>query len=269
MMPTNLFLVRHGQSEGNEIRTKYEKSGDEGFYSDEFLRLHESQYALTTLGIEQAKKAGDWLNKNNFTDFFRYYVSNNVRAMQTAAYLGLQSASWYIEHNLRERDGGLFNGITPSERDKKYSNEQKYHKQQPFLFRPPQGESISDVTIRIKLLLDTLARECSSKNVIIVCHGHVIRTFRIILERMSLEKANDYLTGEEEWKRVPNCSIVQYTRFKPDNSSEELKYFGYTRMICPAGGGKIADNWRQIERKRFSNDDLLFEAKRNRKSVEV
>ena len=53
-MPKNLFLVRHGQSEGNLVRKKYEETGDESFFSDEFLGLHESQYQLTELGIEQA-----------------------------------------------------------------------------------------------------------------------------------------------------------------------------------------------------------------------
>jgi broad specificity phosphatase PhoE len=43
-MPKNLFLVRHGQSEGNLVRKKFEESKDESFFTDEFLGLHESQY---------------------------------------------------------------------------------------------------------------------------------------------------------------------------------------------------------------------------------
>lgn len=265
-MPKNLFLVRHGQSEGNLVRKQYEESGNESFFSDEFLGLHESQYALTDLGVEQAKKAGRWFLKNRWNVFDRMLVSNNVRAMQTAAYLNIENAHWMIDFNLRERDGGLFNVMTPSQRDANYSDQKKFYNKQPFLFRPPQGESIADVCQRVKIVIDTLARECDSKNVIIVCHGHVMRTFRVILERMSLKKTNEFLLANEEWGKVPNCSIIHYTRDNPFDEGRGLAdHFDWVRMIRPAGGGKFEDEFSTIERKKFSNKELLSEAKKNRK----
>ena len=266
-MPKNLFLVRHGQSEGNLVRKQFEESGNELFFSDEFLGLHESQYALTGLGVEQAKQAGRWFLEKDFVNFDRMLVSNNVRAMQTAAHLNLKDASWKIDFNLRERDGGLFNVLTPSQRDAQYPDQQKFYNKQPFLFRPPQGESIADVCMRIKIVLDTLARECDGKNVIIVCHGHVMRTFKIILERMSLQKTNEFLLTKEEWGRVPNCSIIHYTRETPhDNKQGLVDRFNWMRMIRPAGGGKPEDDFLVIERKSFSNEDLLEEALKNREA---
>lgn len=264
-MPKNLFLVRHGQSEGNLVRKQFENTQNESFFSDEFLGLHESQYQLTPLGVEQAEKAGRWLLENSLTVFDRMLVSNNVRAMQTAAHLNLPNTNWMIDFNLRERDGGLFNVLTPSQKDKNYSDQQKFYNTQPFLFRPPQGESVADVCQRIKVVLDTLARECDGKNVIIVCHGHVMRAFRIILERMSLQKTNNLLLAQEEWAQVPNCSIIHYTRENPEDTKEELSnYFDWVRVIRPAGGGTLKDDFSKIERKKYSNDDLLSEAKSNR-----
>ena len=264
-MPKNLFLVRHGQSEGNLIRKKFEESGNESFFSDEFLGLHESQYALTDLGITQAKKSGRWFLEKDFTVFDRMLVSNNVRAMQTAAYLNFNNANWMIDFNLRERDGGLFNAITPLKRDLNYSDQQKFYNTQPFLYRPPQGESIADVCQRVKIVLDTLVRECDGKNVIIVCHGHVMRTFRIILERMSLQKTNDFLLTTEEWGRVPNCSIIHYTRENPfDNEHSLSDHFNWMKIIRPSGGGNPEDDFSIIERKKYSNDELLSEAAKNR-----
>lgn len=269
-MPNNLFLVRHGQSEGNLARKKFQESGDESFLTDEFLGLHESQYALTDLGVSQAKKAGKWLLENKYDVFDRMLVSNNVRAMQTAAYLNLANANWMIDFNLRERDGGLFNVMTPSKRDLKYSDQQKFYNTQPFLYRPPQGESIADVCQRIKIVLDTLARECDGKDVIIVCHGHVMRAFRIILERMSLNKTNEYLLTEEEWGKVPNCSVIHYTRVNPnDGKSTILEHFGWTRIIRPAGGGTPEDTFSEIERIKYSNENLLIEASENRGDLNI
>lgn len=267
-MPKNLFLVRHGQSEGNLVRKQFEESGNEAFFSDEFLGLHESQYALTDLGEQQAGQAGKWFFDNNLLTFDRMLVSNNVRAMQTAALLGLPDSNWMIDFNLRERDSGLFNVIPPSKRDADYVDQQKFYNTQPFLFRPPQGESIADVCERVKIILDTLARECDGKNVIIVCHGHVMRTFKIILERMSLEKTNDFLITSEEWGRVPNCSIIHYTRQDPKDMSLGLSQrLGWVRMIRPAGGGNFEDEFSVINRPRFSNEQLLIEAKNNRFTV--
>ena len=262
-MPKDLILLRHGQSEGNLTRKNFEETGSEHFFSDEFLGLHESQYMLTDLGIRQAKQAGEWLHNNGFDKFDRYYVSNNTRAMQTAAHLDLPDASWYQDFNLRERDGGLFNVIPPSKRDSDYQDQQKFYHTQPFLFRPPQGESIADVTQRINKVLDTLSRECDGKRVIATCHGHVMRTFRIMLERMPLIKANEYLIGQEQWARVPNCSIIHYTRQLPE-TTEMTKYFSHVRIICPAGGGDLVGPWQPIERKRFTNQDLLNEAEKFR-----
>jgi broad specificity phosphatase PhoE len=264
-MPKNLFLVRHGQSEGNLVRKQFEESGEESFFSDEFLGLHESQYALTPLGAEQAKKAGCWFSENDFLKFDRMLVSNNVRAMQTAACLGINNPQWMQDFNLRERDGGLFNVIKPSKRDKQYADQQKFYDTQPFLFRPPQGESIADVCQRIKIVLDTLARECDGKNVVIVCHGHVIRTFMIILNRLSLKKTNEFLMTTEEWGRVPNCSIVHYTRENPHDKQLGLSdRFDWYRMIRPSGGGEKEDKFSDIVRTKFSNEDLLLEAEHNR-----
>lgn len=267
MMPKNLFLVRHGQSEGNLVRKKFEDTGDISHFSDEFLNLHESQYNLTELGISQAQMAGVWLKANGITSFDRLIVSNNVRAMQTAAHLEIENANWMIDYNARERDGGLFNIMTPNERDTHYPYEQKFHDSQPFLYRPPQGESIADTCQRVKIILDTLARECDGQNVIIVCHGHTIRCFKIVLERLSLSQNNSYLgeTWENEANRVPNCSIMHYTRQNPNDLNEELrKRFDWARMIRPAGGGNLVDDFYPIIRKKYSNEELLIEAERNR-----
>ncbi len=264
-MPKNLFLVRHGQSEGNLVRRQFETTNNESFFSDEFLDLHESQYKLTELGVTQAKKAGQYLKDNHFVAFDRMLVSNNVRAMQTAAHLDIKNALWMIDFNTRERDAGLFNTMAPSKRDAQYADQQKFYNTQPFLYRPPQGESMADVCERIKIVLGTLARECDGKNVIIVCHGHVMRGFRIMLERMSLQKSNELLLSQEAWARIPNCSILHYTRENPNDKGAELSNrLDWVRMIRPAGNGNLEDAFTKIERKKYTNEELFAEAEKNR-----
>jgi hypothetical protein len=92
-----------------------------------------------------------------------------------------------------------------------------------------------------------------------------MRAFRIILERLSLKQANEYLTTQEMWGRVPNCSIIHYTRQNPLTDEQNLaNYFNWVRMIRPAGGGNLEDAFSVIERKKYSNEELLLEAEKNR-----
>ena len=258
-MPQDLYIVRHGQSIGNLARKKYVETNDESVFLEIFSQ-HESKYKLTALGIKQGKLAGKWFLNNGIIFFDRMLVSSNDRALETASYLGLPEPAWMIDTNLREREDGLFNIIPPTKRDSDYADQQKFHDSEPFLFRPPQGENMADVCQRIKIVLDTLARECSGKRVIIVCHGHVIRAFRIVLERMSLRKSNEFLLTKEDWGRIPNCSILHYTRKNPFIDNATLSnHFDWVRMIRPAGGGKLEDDFSEIKRKKYTNEELLLE----------
>ncbi|KAJ1617723.1 histidine phosphatase superfamily [Pavlovales sp. CCMP2436] len=111
-----LVLVRHGESEGN-IAHRRSLRGDHALYENPFFaQRHSSQWRLTNLGIEEAVKTGEWLRSNIDINFDRYYVSEYVRAMETAANLGLPDATWYSETFLRERDLGIFDLISHAER---------------------------------------------------------------------------------------------------------------------------------------------------------
>ena len=83
-----LVLVRHGESEGN-VAYQRSKMGDASMYSGEFLRRHSGQWRLTDQGIEQAEAAGAWLRAHYPEGFERLYVSEYLRAKETAGHLNL------------------------------------------------------------------------------------------------------------------------------------------------------------------------------------
>jgi len=70
------------------------ETGDLSAYTPEFKKKHSSTYRLTDKGVEQAKVTGAWIRENIGDTFDRYYTSEYVRAMETAAYLGLPNARW-------------------------------------------------------------------------------------------------------------------------------------------------------------------------------
>src|SRR5688572_6198328 len=174
-MPIDLVLVRHGESEGNVLKKRAEKGDSTGF-TDEFRARHSSKFRLSDRGIEQAKAAGAWLKANGFASFDRYYVSEYLRAKETAGLLGLQLGSrrWFADFALRERDYGLWDTMSFEERSRKFEDYVRHQTRDGKYWMPPGGESVSEVALRIGRTLDTLTRECGDKRVIIVSHGEVM-----------------------------------------------------------------------------------------------
>jgi len=263
-IPRNLFLVRHGESEGNLLMRRLEKKEIKSF--SEFNEIHESEYKLTPLGISQSKKAGTWLKKNVTISSSRNFVSSNIRAMQTAVYLNLSPSYWNIDYNLREKEEGLFFSFYLEGEDfLNYKENKKDSELHPFLYRPPQGESMADLCIRIQLFLNKMVQEEDDReNVIIVCHAYVMKAFRIILEGMSPKKIDDFLKAENfgDWGFIPNCSIIHYKTHNPYVLRKDLSYgFEWMRMIRPAGGGILEDDFSIVKKQSFNNYHLLEEVK--------
>jgi len=105
MLPLNLVIVRHGESEGN-IANRRSRKGDNSDFTPEFLNRHSTKLRLTDKGKVQAKMAGDWLKSQGLDRFDGYYVSEYTRAVETAALLDLPDADWNMDFQLRERDHG-------------------------------------------------------------------------------------------------------------------------------------------------------------------
>ena len=97
MIPPDLILVRHGESEGN-LANKHSRKGDNRFFTPEFREKHSRSFRLTDRGIDQAVAAGNWLKENGPKTIDRFYVSDYIRAKETAAFLGLYNADWRVEY---------------------------------------------------------------------------------------------------------------------------------------------------------------------------
>ena len=115
--------------------------------------------------------AGNWIRENIGGTFDRYYTSEYVRAMETAALLDLPDAKWYTEIVLRERDKGHMDNVSYPEKKTVWKDEMDRRKRDSFYWCPPQGESLAHVCQRVEHTFNTLRRDCTGKRVIIVCHG--------------------------------------------------------------------------------------------------
>lgn len=250
-MPNDLVLVRHGHSEGNLILGN-SKKGDDSLLTDEVRETPGHRWRLTPEGRIQAQMAGKWIIDNISTSFDRYYASPFVRTRETAGLLGLPDAEWRLDQRLRERDWGEINSVPQSQHQKEYPNNALVKKIDSLYWRPPAGESIADVRLRVRNLFDTLHRECDGKSVIVVTHGEFMSAARAGLEYLS----------DEEWVRrdtdpaykLFNTHILHYSRRDP-NTGEAGKYVSWMRSICTNKG--IDSGWTPLKRQRFSNEELF------------
>lgn len=190
-----IFLVRHGESEGNVDKSRYRVKGD-----------HEIE--LTERGTLQAREAGKFL-VNYYEDLaaqqtirvgqVRLWTSPYTRARQTSQGIvdvlqdqGRESLlrdkpgdkfSTYWRENIRlsEQQFGLLNGIADESVVDHYPDvHDDYERAGKFYARPPGGESRFDVAIRVHQMFGTLHRDCERhgiEDVIVVCHGTTLRAF--------------------------------------------------------------------------------------------
>jgi NAD+ kinase len=260
-MPNNLVLVRHGEAEGN-IAIARSKKGDHSAYEGEFRNRHSSLWRLSKEGIEQAVTTGEWLKKNLPFKFDRFYASEYLRAMETAALLNIKGAQWFTEFYLRERNWGALDRVSVKDRNNRFQESMEERKIDPFYWTPPNGQSMADLCLVIDRVINTLHRECDGKNVIIVCHGEVMWAFRVRLERMSQETFHLLDNSKEDIHRIHNCQILHYTRIHPMELGTTSPYLNWVRSICP-WNEKLSDGkWQAIERPRYSNEELLNRVKR-------
>lgn len=255
-MPLDLVLVRHGESEGN-VANRRSKRGDDSLYSDEFLSRHSSQWRLTDKGIAQAQQAGKWI-RANLGGFDRYYVSEYLRAKETAYHLQLPEASWNAEIYLRERDWGALDVMTVADREREYAHSMRRRDIDPFFWGPPSGESLAQLCLRVDRVLDTLHRETEGQRVIIVCHGEVMWAFRMRLERLSVQRFLELDASREPYDEIHNCQVLHYSRRDPE-SGDTVPYLQWVRSTCPWRLENSVHRWERIERRRLDNAALKAE----------
>lgn len=254
-MPVDILFMRHGESVGNQVKRMMEK-GDHSAVTQEFRRLHSTQYPLTSKGVEQIAIVGKWLRDNGLNIFDRHIASNCLRAMGSAGTLGLEGAGWYIDPFLRERDYGQFDFMPLDERVAKFPDYVQSEERDGFFWSPPGGESIAGVAQRLRPLFDTLHRECEGKRVIVVCHGEVMWAVRVLLERMSLERYAELKKSKNPHDRIHNGQILHYSRRDPV-TGDIAPHCNWMRSVCPTNLTLSSNEWKRIVRPVYSNEELL------------
>lgn len=208
--PSRLYLVRHGQSQGNVARDKSEREGLATIGID----MRDVDVPLSDLGHDQGRAAGRWFAALPDEQKPEVILSSPyLRARQTARHIceegGLAGgkARTVVDERLREREFGVFDGLTTLGIRQKYPEEAAHRARLgKFYHRPPGGESWADVILRLRSAMNSINLHYSGRRVLIVCHQVVVLCMRYVLEE--LDEATILAIDKEA--DILNCGICAF-----------------------------------------------------------
>lgn len=231
--PKSITLIRHGQSAYNALRDtkrndpeyeRFRKAFNKDFRSPETLELAElmrARYALsvgdyetslTEEGNKQALVTGQKLAATSSVPYVIFYspyirVRDTLQGIQKG-WEALKAVRTIPDDRIREQEHGLSLLYNDWRLFQVFHPEQKllHDLLGPYWYQYPQGESVSQVRDRIRLILTMLIREWAEKDVWLVTHHLTILSIRANLERLTPE---EFIRLDKEEKPI-NCGVTRY-----------------------------------------------------------
>ena len=171
-----LYLVRHGQSVGNERQ----------------LFFGWSDHPLTDLGRAQAHEAAEKLKEVSFT---RCVSSDLARAWDTAL-ICVEGRGVQVEFApaLREQDLGALEDLTFLQAKERYGKDFERMLADWTHVEPPGGESVAHMKRRVGACVDEIVRR--GEDTLIVAHNG---SLSLILSHFTLAQERELMNHDYNW----------------------------------------------------------------------
>lgn len=170
-----IYVFRHGQTEFNRDKI--------------FTGWLESK--LTKKGVRQAKIVGKLLKGVRIDLAIQSKLERSKDTLKEVLALHPECKKIITDNRMIERSYGKLSGKKHEETIKKYGRAQfnKWHR--GWRVRPPGGESLADVEIRVKSFIDDLKEKYGGKDLgmAISASGNSIRLLRKIMEKTKRKTA--------------------------------------------------------------------------------
>jgi broad specificity phosphatase PhoE len=222
-------LVRHGESCGNLADARARERGAERLD----LSDRDADVELSDAGRRQADAVAAWLGEHPDQRPDAVLSSPYRRAAETAERATKElDVEIIFDERLRERDLGVFDGLTGAGIRAKYPDEaERRAKLGKFYYQPPSGESWCDVAFRIRTLLSDLRESFDGANVWLFTHQAVITSFRYVLEGLDEKEVLEI----DATTKLGNASMTRYRR---GEGGYELLSYGDTEAVDAAEGAE-------------------------------
>jgi len=175
MKETEIILIRHGETEWN---------------SQKRMQGH-SNSDLSSVGQAQIQALGQWM-KN--VPFDHIYSSDSLRAKQTAeAITQFSGHKLKIDLRLREKNLGVFEGLTSEEARERHPEVFRLFKTAGSKYVIDEGESTQQLQDRALEIVDEIRIKHPEEHVLLVTHGGFIRVVMKHSLGLSLETPTRFL----------------------------------------------------------------------------
>lgn len=214
--PETLIFIRHGESFRNMKGGTIFLPDTSGHAQDMLRLMADHGVPLSEKGHSQARLTGLGL-KERFGVPDALYCSDSVRTIQTteailSAYEPEQTEKIVFspEKRCRERCLGPIHNMTLDEAREAYGDVEKIlHRDSEYEYRPPEGESLADVTVRAKAFLsDAFEKGREHKTIFVVSHFRFIQCVIWALNGMNSEDYDKIFRSDE--MHLKNCGIAVY-----------------------------------------------------------
>ncbi len=207
--PAQLVLVRHGESVGNVADQAARAQGAHRLA----LETRDADTPLSDIGRIQAEAVGRWIADLEHGGRPSVVLSSPFERSVQTAQIALAAAGLadrlVLDERLRERDLGILDRFTGvgirAELPGEAARRDDVGK---FYYRPPGGESWTDVVLRVRSVLADIRAEYHDERVWVFSHQAVIMSFRYVLE--SLDEQG--ILAIDRHEALPNCAVSTYHR---------------------------------------------------------
>lgn len=230
-MVTTLYLIRHGATEGSGVK-RYHGSIDIPLSERGAVQMREaSGFLVKHLGNSTALKCLSYLRDIHYSNgsgaamknekveekqkLSAIYSSDLQRAVRSAEIIaGPHGLTPTQLPALRERNFGIWEGMTFSEIREKYPAEFEAWAGNPLKYSPPGGENTIEVNERVVQSIVEIVERHRSENVSIVAHGGVNRIILCHIMGIPLENIfrieQDYAAVNivEFWEKYPVVKLL-------------------------------------------------------------
>jgi broad specificity phosphatase PhoE len=200
MGPSRILAVRHGESEANAA---YRRAGDTPLVYER----GDDEVTLTALGRRQAGALGQLLGALPEEEAPEVvWCSPYTRALDTWA---SASEVWRTlpvttDERLRDRERGMLAPYNEAEIGRRHPEElARWRAAGDYDYRPPGGESVGDVAVRVRAAVGDLGARAEGRRVLIVAHDTVVLALRHVIAEMP----DADLAAMDEFAPVLNASV--------------------------------------------------------------
>lgn len=182
-----LTVVPHGQSTANALFARAAQSGDP---APAVAEETDRSVPPPALGLRQARTAGRWLTRLAPADHPSHVICPPcLRAVQTwdaiAAAAGESRTALpapLTDERLRDRETGVPELLTPAAAGEHHPAESaRRERVGEWFYRPPGGESLADVALRVRDFLSELHVNATGEHIMIIAHDAVVAAVQQVL----------------------------------------------------------------------------------------